>query len=195
MLNIKLVIDYIAKNPKALRLRYNKQLKIFLEKYGVFGQHTITKEPDFINLFKKLPIEEKISYLDFVLSSSFLQEKAKKDPVNCFFSMLNILEKRVNEHILKEKMVALRKKYNNNADKIIIELKRFIKEKYSKSDSKLSPQLNKLEYIFKNLDKEARLHLLETIYIQGMDHPVTSALITSYLEHAGIKNQNGTFNN
>jgi len=186
-------IDYVKRNPKALRLRFNKQLNIFAEKYiPYFKYDIISKEPQFRNLFSKLTIEEKISYLDFVLSSDFLQNRAKQEPDRCYFAMYGILERRVAQVSLSKRITELHQKYKNDPDKIIIEVKNLIKGKYLESYDKYKPALMSLELIFKSLDKISVLHILETIYVNGIDHPITQALINSYMEHAGIKGIDGS---
>ncbi|GEM_PF-5970017 len=194
-------IDYVKRNPKALRLRFNKQLNIFAEKYiPYFKFDIISKEPHFRELFSRLTIEEKISYLDFVLSSDFLQKMAKERTDECYFTMINILERRVAEISLSKRIKELHQKYKDDPDKIITEVKNLIKGKYLESYDKYRRQLMALEPIFKSLDKSSVLHILETIYVNGIDHPITNAIINSYMEHAGIKGLDngsikGTFNN
>jgi len=183
-------IDYIKKNPKALRLRLNKQLRIFSEKYvPYFKYDIISKEPSFRHLFSKLTIEEKISYMDFVLSyADSLKERTKTDKEECYFTLLNILEKRVTEISFKKRIEQLHVKYKNNPDKIIEEVKSLIKGKYLDSFEKYNSEFKSLDLIFKVLDKKQVLLILEYVYIHGIDHILTKTLINSYLDRSANMN-------
>ena len=173
--------DFIPNTPKALRLRYNKQLRIFVEKYGSFGDE-ILKKPTFISLFKKLPIEEKITYLDTLLTLGKFKDFIKKGKTRADVFAYKLLNKFVEEYEYRNKVNLLRKKYNNDANKIIPEVEILIKSKYQKSYDRYASELKHLAPIFKYMDQYYKLGVLETIYIYGFDDPTTQKLIKDLID-------------
>ena len=196
----KYISDYIAANPKALRLRYNKQLRIFVERYGNFASKTFLKNLEIMRIFKELPVGAKIYVMDTILCYGDFSKAVKKDPVSCMDSLIDTVKSKSNEYMKYDVWKELQYKYKDNPDKMISELKRILRDTHS--DPKHKHILSELQessafsYYLRLISKEKAIDILSRIYWNnGVDSAISGREIHDYFNDVKIKNSDGSFNN
>jgi len=186
--------DYIKQNPKALRLRFNKSLRIFSEKYGLFAENLL-KNKSFTTLYSRLPLEDKINVLNNILSSRQLIESYKKKPDFWSKHIINSVGARLSYIDIHNKISILKSKYPNNPKKILSEVKSEILGKYISSYEEYSTKLNKIEFEFSSIGHEKLIDIFSEIYVFGINSFLTKHTINASLVDLKIKGKKDIYNN